>query len=245
MRAVRRATLLALVPVLAAALAPGLAAARGRGARGAVVLAGERVPVRWTDGDTFRIDAGAFAGRAARLANVNALETYGPVHRLGALDGGALLALAKATAPLAAAGAWACETVGGVDRYGRLLVSCPDAALALVSAGHAMVFAVDGPADPALLAAQRRAQEDRAGMWARGAPRLVPASLHAAGEAGLGPRGAYDRVVDTRTGAAVARPHRRVYAVCEEVCLGEGAGRACLVYVPFERRYRHRPACIR
>jgi micrococcal nuclease len=82
-------------------------------------------------------------------------------------------------------------------------------------------------------------------MWAGGAPPLVPTSLHSAGEPDLGPRGAYDRVVDTRTGAAVARPHRRRYATCEEVCLGAGAERACMVYVPFERRYRGRPRCLR
>jgi endonuclease YncB( thermonuclease family) len=239
---------IALASLVAAALAaPASASARGggRGARGEVVLAGERVPVRWTDGDTFRVDGGRFAGAAARLTGVNALETYGPVHRLGAMDGAALLALAKATGPLAAARTWTCHTTGDADRYGRLLVSCPDAALALVSAGHAMVFALDGRADPALLAAQRRAQGGRVGMWAGGVPPLVPTSLHAAGEAGLGPRGAYDRVVDTRTGLAEARPHVRRYAICEEVCLGEGADRACLVYVPYERRYGHRPACLR
>jgi endonuclease YncB( thermonuclease family) len=234
---------------LALALAvPGPAAARRPGAdaaRGVVVLAGERVPVRWTDGDTFRVRGGRFAGRSARLLGVNALETYGPVHRIGRRGPRELLALARETAGLAASRAWSCETDGRSDGYGRLLVRCDDAAEALVLAGHALVFAVDGPADERLLAAQRRAQEAGAGMWSGGAPPRVPTSLHSEDEPGLGPRGAYDRVADTRSGLAEARPHARRYVPCEEVCLGEGDGRACLVYVPYPRRFRDRPSCLR
>ncbi len=234
-----------LAAALALSFAPAPADARPRGAHGSVVLGGERVPVRWTDGDSFRIRAGRFAGRAARLLGVNALETFGPVHRIGEASPRSLLAMARATAALAAAREWRCETDGRSDGYGRLLVACPAAAEALVLAGHAMVFGVDAPADAGLLAAQRRAQEARAGMWAGGAPRLVPTSLHSAGEEGLGPGGPYDRIVDTRTGEAEPRPHSRRYPPCEEICLGEGAGRACMTYVPFERRYRGRPRCLR
>ncbi len=212
---------------------------------GALILAGERIPVRWTDGDTFRIRGGRLAGRAARLVGVNALETFGPVHRFGGMDPRALLAIAKGTAPLAAARAWRCETDGAPDAYGRVLVACPDAAEALVRAGHAMVFAVEGPPDPTLLEAQRAAQAARVGMWAGGVPPLVPTSLHSADEPELGHRGAYDRIADTRTGVAAVVPHGRVYATCDERCVGEGSERACMVYVPFERRYRHRPACLR
>jgi endonuclease YncB( thermonuclease family) len=210
-----------------------------------VILSGERIPVRWTDGDTFRVRGGRFVGRAARLVGVNALETFGPVHRFGGMDGRALLAIAKGTAPLAASRTWRCETDGALDAYGRILVSCPDAAEALVRAGYAMVFAVEGPPAPALLEAQRAAQAARAGMWAGGVPTRVPTSLHSAGERGLGPRGAYDRIADTRTGVAAVVPHARTYATCEERCVGEGPERACMTYVPFERRYRSRPACLR
>jgi hypothetical protein len=95
------------------------------------------------------------------------------------------------------------------------------------------------------VALQAEAQRRRAGIWSGGAPPLVPTSLHSAGEAGLGRRGAYDRIADTRTGASEVRPHDRVYRTCEEVCVGEGPERACLVYVPYERHYRDRPACLR
>jgi endonuclease YncB( thermonuclease family) len=241
------------VAVLAAAGSPPpqpspLGVAQGGGGTrgvGELTLSGERISVRWTDGDTFRIAGGRFAGRAARLVGVNALETFGPVHRFGGMDARALLAIAKGTAPLAAARTWRCETDGAPDGYGRLLVTCPDAAEALVRAGYAMVFALEGPPAPALLEAQRAAQAARAGMWAGGAPPRIPTSLHSADEPGLGPRGAYDRIADTRTGRAVAAPHARTYATCEERCVGDGPERACMTYVPFERRYRHRPACLR
>ncbi|HET7823842.1 MAG TPA: thermonuclease family protein, partial [Anaeromyxobacter sp.] len=169
---------------VAALAAPSDAGARGArpGRRSMVVLDGERVPVRWTDGDTFRILGGRLAGRAARLSGVNALETYGPVHRWAGISPWALLAVAKAAAPLAAREVRRCEDQGRDDVYGRLLASCPDAALALVEAGDAMVFAVDAPADERLLAAQRRAQAARLGIWAGGAPPLVPTSLHSADE---------------------------------------------------------------
>ncbi len=238
---------LAIVAVLSAGAAPRPAGGAGKTGktRGEVILAGERVPVRWTDGDTFRIAGGRYAGRAARLVGVNALETFGPVHRIGSLDGAALLALAKATAPVAAAGTWRCDTDGRPDGYGRLLVACPDAAESLVRAGYAMVFAVDGPADPRLLEAQRAAQAARAGIWAGGAPPLVPTSLHSADEPDLATRGGYDRIADTRTGSAAVVRHARTYATCEERCVGEGPERACMTYVAFQRRYRGRPWCLR
>ncbi len=246
-RPLRRLAALALLALLAA---PAEARARRPRrprvdpARGTIVLDGAPVRVRWTDGDTFKIEEGPLTRVRARLAGVNALETFGPVHGWGRWAPAELLALARGTAAVAAAGTWRCAATGR-DRYGRMLVSCPDLALALVRRGEAMVFAMDAPADPALLDAQRAAQRARAGMWAKGAPPVIVASAHSADERGLGRRGAYDRLVDTRTGAARARSHGRTYAACQPVCLGEGADRACLVYVPYERRFRDQPECLR
>ncbi len=207
-----------------------------------VVVDGTPSAVRWLDGDTFRFLDGALRGLSARLAGYNTLESYGPVHRWGGWSREELLRLARAATLVAASGSWTCANAGGVDRYKRLLVSCPGAATALVSRGLAMVYAVDAPADARLLAHQREAQRRREGMWAKGVPPAIPTSLHSAAE---NPRGsAYDRVVDTATGAAVRREHKRVYATCEEVCFGGGAARACMVYVRFEQRYRHRPRCL-
>lgn len=235
-----------LAPLLlaAAVLAANPAAARRRSSPPAtVVLDGERTSVRWTDGDGFRILSGPRRGASARLRGVNALEAYGPVHRFAGMSGDRLLALARTTSSLAAAREWRCTADGPRDAYRRLLVDCPDAAEALVRAGHAMVFAIDRPPEPALVEAQRAAQRERAGMWAGGAPPLVPTSLHSAAERDPS-GGGYDRIADTRTGETAVRRHGRTYAVCEEVCVGEGAERACMTYVPYERRYRDRPACL-
>jgi endonuclease YncB( thermonuclease family) len=229
--------------VAAVALAtPALAGAGG--ARGTVVLDGERVAVTWTDGDTFRVREGRLEGRRARVAGVNALETFGPVHRIARAGPEELLAVAREAGPRAAARERRCATSGQADRYGRLLVACPDVAAELVSAGLAMAFFLDGPPDAALLALQAEAQRAGRGMWARGVPAAIVTSVHSAGEPGAAGR-AYDRVVDARTGAAVARPHARGYGVCEEVCVGDGDDRSCMRYVPYERWYRDRPPCLR
>jgi endonuclease YncB( thermonuclease family) len=234
---------LAVALLALAVAAPAGARHRHRRAPASVVLDGLPAGVRWTDGDTFRVLDGPYAGRAARLEGYNTLETFGPVHRWGGWSGGELLALAKAAGPAAARETWRCTTAGAEDRYHRLLVACPAAADELVAAGLAMVYAVDRPAEPRLLALQHEAQRRRAGMWAKGIPAEIPTSLHSVEENGGGPT--YDRVVDTRTGSAVKRPHGHAYRTCQEVCVGGGADRACMVYVPFERRYRHRPSCLR
>jgi micrococcal nuclease len=114
----------------------------------------------------------------------------------------------------------------------------------VVRAGHAMVYAVDARPDPALLALQREAQAAGRGMWAGGVPPELITSLHSAGEQGLKGKAPYDRLVDTRTGETRMRRHDGSYQACQEVCIGEGATLSCMVYVPFERRYRDRPACL-
>jgi micrococcal nuclease len=226
--------------------APHAAASRGDArpaAAARLLLDGRQTAVRWTDGDTFGALDGPFADRRFRLEGVNALESYGPVHRWGGWRPGELLELARRAARLVRSRPWSCRTLPGGGGYGRELASCPDAAQALVDAGLAMVFAVGGPPDAALVAAQRAAQARGAGMWARGVPPWIPSSIHAAGEPDL-EDGPYDRLVDTRTGRTEVRHHQGAYATCQEVCYGSGPETACMVYVPFERRYRNRPGCL-
>lgn len=230
---------------------PAAEARRSRGharrepTRARILLGGAWAQVRWTDGDTFRVLDGPQAGRRARLQGVNTLESFGPVHRIGSAGGRALLAVAKESAAVAAAASIRCEVLGREDRYRRMLVSCPEVAEALVRSGHGMVFAVDADPERRLVQLQHDAQQARVGIWAGGAPPLVPTSLHSADERDLGPKGAYDRIADTRSGRAEVRPHARVYRPCDEICVGEGAERACMTYVPYERWYRDRPACLR
>lgn len=105
-----------------------------------------------------------------------------------------------------------------------------------------MVFAVGGAANPGLLALQAEAQRRRAGMWAKGVPARLLSSVHSRAESGG--VAAYDCLVDTRTGETHPLRHDRTYGTCEEVCVGDGAERACMRYVPFERRHRGRPGCL-
>ena len=232
---------LAALAVLAAAPAASAPSARPQGS--ALFLDGTRRPVTWIDGDTFRVLDGPQKGRSARVVGVNSLESYGPVHRWGRWRPAQLLGIAREATRRVKVGEWHCRASGGDDAYGRILATCPDAARMLVRAGLAMVFAVGERPDPELLALQRKAQARGAGMWRKGVPPLIPSSVHSADEPGL-EKGPYDRIVDTRTGMAEPRPHQDVYRACQEVCVGEGADRACMTWVPFERRYRDRPPCL-
>lgn len=223
-----------------AARAPADAGApRSSRVRSHVILDGEKTQVEWSDGDTFRIRSGPHAGTNARLQGYNTLEDYGPVHRWGTWTREELLGNAKASGDRVRGEEWTCKSVGDKDRYGRLLVSCPEAGLTLVREGYAFAFSVDGPAPAQWQAAQKEAREARRGMWAKGTPRHVISSLHSADEGN-----AYNRLVDTVTGHAQTRPHQDRYELCQEVCLGEGADASCMVYVPFERRYKNRPDCL-
>lgn len=214
---------------------PALAAA----SKSSVVLDGATVRVRWSDGDTFSFHRGEGKSTTARLAGFNTLEKYGPVHRWGAWEPSGLFELAKRATEVAKRGRWACVAKGKADGYGRVLVDCPDLARTLVAEGLAMVFAVDEPADAALLAVQHDAQRAKAGMWSKGTPKTIVTSVHSKAE-GKG----YLRVVDTATGVSKVVPHDVEIPTCEAVCSGEGADRSCLVYVPFERRYGNRPECL-
>ncbi|MEW5741859.1 MAG: thermonuclease family protein [Myxococcota bacterium] len=213
---------------------------------GALLLNGEYTEVRWTDGDSFKVKSGKWKGRGTRLSGYNTLEAFGPVHRWGAWKPQELYVLAKSLAQVAAKGTWTCTTDGRADGYGRLLVLCPDLALELIRQGHAMAYAVDGAAPlEGALEAQAEAMKEKRGMWEKGRVNGVVSSLHSVGEEGSKEPQAYNRVVDTRTGQALKRAHSKTYAVCEEVCEETDGETSCMVYVPFERRYRNKPPCLK
>ena len=206
-------------------------------------LNGELMSVRWSDGDSFKFKSGPHAGRGVRLQGYNTLESYGPVHRWGAWTRLELYTIAKSSWKLGASETWDCTTTGEADHYGRLLVNCPGAAETLVREGHGVVFSMDGDAPKALLAVQVAAMKARKGIWAKGTPQEVISSLHSADE-GDGTRPTYNRVMDTRTGAAEEAVHTDTYVTCQEVCRGDGDAMSCMTYVPFEIRYRNKPECI-
>ena len=114
-----------------------------------------------------------------------------------------------------------------------------------------MVYAYDEPPDRELLDLQRAAQAEARGIWAKTIPEIILTSVHSADEGpsdsarGRAPgRRTYNRIVDTRTGQTIERPHTSVFGTCEQVCDRQGATESCLIHVPFERRYRDRPACL-
>jgi micrococcal nuclease len=242
-----RTTLLATLLLLAVSacahepVAAGKAPRSSKRAEAAIVLNGERVEVGWSDGDSFGIRSGKYAGASTRLAGYNALESYGPVHRWGDWTAAELYEIAASSKELAAAEDWVCTTDGKLDSYERLLIDCPGVSKAIISAGHGFVMAIDEVADPALLAAQREARAAKVGMWAKGTPKEIVTSVHPA----KGDKPGYNRVVDLDDGSSRKWQHQNVYAECEEVCLPDGG--SCLVFVEFDRRYnpKTKAACLR
>ncbi len=241
----RRGVVVFLLLGLAALAAPRAATPHGPHAKVAttsvIVLDGLRTRVRWTDGDSLRLLDGPQRGHTVRVTGFDTLEAYGPVHRWGTWTATQLLEVAHAATRAVRAHEWACTSSGREDGYKRLLAACPDAARDLVGRGLALVFAVDETPAAELVALQQQARRARRGMWEHGAPAHVITSVHSKAEEG----GGYDRVADTVTGRTEVVRHDRAYATCEEVCRGEGADRSCMVYVPFEQRYRGKPACLR
>jgi endonuclease YncB( thermonuclease family) len=214
--------------------------------KGTILINGEKATVNWSDGDSCRILEGPFSGSGTRIAGYNTLESYGPVHRWGDWKAKELYELQKEGAPFLASQEWKCTSDGKLDGYKRLLLECPDAALELVKKGLAHAYAIeDTRADPALLEAQRAAQQKKVGIWAKGVPNGIVTSLHAVGEEGGKSDKAYNRVVDTRTGAALKREHKDRYQVCEEVCVETDGTSSCMVFVPFDRRYKNRADCLK
>lgn len=211
---------------------------------GTLIVNGERTDVRWTDGDSFKFLSGPYKGRGTRLNGYNTLEAYGPVHRWGEWTAHELYAIALNASRVAASETWECTTDGKEDGYRRVLVHCPEAAKKLVSSGVAMAYDIEGKADPQLVALMQAAKRSGSGIWEKGAPDGVITSLHSVDEDGGGKAQVYNRVVDTRTGAALQRNHGKAYGLCEEVCEETNGTTSCMVYVPFARRYKNQPDCL-
>lgn len=210
---------------------------------GSILLGGVATRVLWSDGDSFKFLDGARAGRGSRLQGYNTLETYGPVHRWGDWTREELWAFAKGSAAVAASRTWECTTKGLPDKYGRLLVECPDLRRHMIRSGTGHVYPFDQDPDPELVALQLEARLKEIGMWAKGRPEVVLTSVKPAREG----RSGQDWYVNGRTGESDRRGHQSEYQICEEVCITPLRGKgSCLVYVPFEQRYgAGRADCLR
>jgi hypothetical protein len=187
-----------------------------------VFLNGRLVPVRFNDGDSFRIFAGEYDNRQCRLGGFNTLESFGPVHQWGGFHPYELFVNAKQATNHGKHGTWHCRTEGELDVYGRVLLDCPDLAVSQIRNGFAHAMNVnDTPSRFAYLRAQHEAIRERRGMWAHGVPAFVLTSLHSNDEDPERTRPSYNRLVSTRDGHSEKWEHQDVYGECEWVCYQE------------------------
>jgi hypothetical protein len=126
-----------------------------------------------------------------------------------------------------------------------MLVDCPKLAIEIVRAGQGLAYGVKGRPPRLVLDAMHQAQRAKRGVWQKGVPHGVITSLHSMGENTDGKyKTGANRVLDTRTGETLLRKHTDTYHTCQEVCLETQGDSSCMVYVPFEQRYHHQPACL-
>ena len=206
-------------------------------------LNGTDVEVVWTDGDTFVFAEGLRRGLRARLMGVNTLETYGPVHQWGRWSREELLEIALDSAAIAAEAPGSCRATGARDKYRRLLVDCAGARAELLRTGYGHLYPFDREADPEDIALQRVARAEGVGMWAKGVPTEIVTKVDAATEENGWSSANW--LVSTEDGRSRRVAHRDEHRICDEVCVGRPpAVPSCLVWVPWERRYEDRPACL-
>lgn len=219
----------------------------GGGAKGPVKLDGMETVAWWNDGDSFRPRDGNYMNQTVRVSGYNSLETFGPVHRWGTWTPAELHDIGLQAMRLASSSKRTCASNRKRDAYGRELVTCPGLARDLVWQGLAMVLAVDDEPDPELVGMQRKAQEQRRGMWAKGVPATIITSVHSADEQPAsgtsGERKPHNRVVDTQTGRSRLLRHSKTYAPCTEVCTDDKG--SCLIYVPFDKQHKGAPSCLK
>lgn len=204
-----------------------------------VLLDGVEIAVIWDDGDTFHGKAPDGSKIKARLAGYNTLESYGPVHQWGDWTEQELYAFAKESGVFASKTVWECTDTQKGGGYGRVLVDCPGLRKAMLENGFAHPFSIGGPSPEADLVALKVGIENKAGIWAKGAPKSVITSLHSQSE--KPDKDAYNRVCDLTTGECKERTHTDVYETCQKVCM-DGS---CMTYVPYKVRYgENRAECI-
>ncbi len=134
------------------------------------------------------------------------------MHRWGDWTAEELYVVAKESLYQARRKPWDCTTRGKRDYYNRVLVTCPELGVDLVSRGLAHVYAFKTAADPELMALQKQARLNGEGMWEKGRPEYLVTSLHSAEG-----KGGRNSVIHTRTGQWDGRAHQDEYPLCEEI----------------------------
>ena len=184
-----------------------------------VYLNGNPAHVYFNDGDSFRVLDGMFANTKSRLEGFNTLESFGPVHSWGTWNPHELWIIAKMATLNSRQGVWHCTSPDlHRDGYGRILWTCPDLGVDLVSKGLAHVMSVtDAPGRIEYIRAQRQAIAAHRGMWAHGVPDFVLTSVHSLDE-DPGREQMYNRVISTVDGHTEPWSHHDHYETCSSVC---------------------------
>ncbi|HJL18711.1 MAG TPA: thermonuclease family protein [Sandaracinaceae bacterium LLY-WYZ-13_1] len=212
----RRLSYLASLLLLLAAAATGGTAAATNYSR--VFINGTPVPVRFNDGDSFRVFGGEYRGSQCRLAGFNTLESFGPAHQWGDWHPYELYVNAKMATFNGRRGVWHCRTDGERDTYGRVLMHCPDLIVDQIRRGYAHAYQADDTPSPApYLRAQQEAIRNRRGMWAHGVPDFIMTSVHSSDE-DITRDWHYNRMISTRDGHTESMRHRETYDECSWVC---------------------------
>jgi endonuclease YncB( thermonuclease family) len=191
--------------------------------RNTIVLGGKIIAVDWIDGDTFRVAETPFRGIKGRLADVDALE-LDRHYRWGSATDDSIGSIATDAKEVAASQQWQCTSSERVDKRGRLLVSCPHLADALVGRGLALAAAYRRGDNEArrYIPTQQRAKSSRVGMWAVGEPSRIPVRVRSERK---GDGTGEVRAIDTNTGKVTSA---RVNSDSGWFCIGQGADEACV-----------------
>ncbi|MCA9508751.1 MAG: thermonuclease family protein [Myxococcales bacterium] len=217
-----------------------------------VKINNETSQVYFNDGDTFKVLDGKYKNERVRIIGFNTLESYGPIHQWENSAPEELYDVAVQATQMARNGSWSCKLEKNSDIYGRLLAQCDDLAKSLIESGLAHAYsAKKKSANKEYLAWQKKAQENRLGMWKKGIPKFIITSLHSVDEniknqktstLQITRRENYNRLISTEDGHTEKMFHSEKYSSCQKICLEENS---CMIYVHYRQRYgKNRPDCL-
>ena len=186
--------------------------------RSIAYINGVATQVEFSDGDTFNAKEGKLQGNS-RLAGFNTLESFGPAHQWGKWHPFELWVNAKQATLHARRGIWHCTSDGSRDGYDRLLMHCPDLAMAQIRKGFAHAMEIyDRPSEhPAYLRAQNLAKREKRGFWKHGIPDFIVTSMHSKSE-DITKNEHRNRLISTHDGHTEGWTHNDAYSECSWQC---------------------------
>ena len=182
-----------------------------------VLLDGQKIQVRWDDGDTFKGKHPETGKKiSARLAGYNTLESYGPVHQWGEWSSEELYLLAKEAGRFASAKEWSCSDTGKEEAMAVCWLIAPIFAGRFWIPGWPIHFQSVLLPVKQILPHSKLPLENKSGIWAKGVPKLLLTSLHSQDE--KPDQDAYNRSCVVNTGQCDKVTHTNTYTECQLVC---------------------------